>query len=111
MMSPPNSLVPRTYTSRKPAKETLSKFTGLCQSTKITLEKLSLCLQNLSEARASEWVDTKLNTRPQTDQEIRLFVLLPLLFQVCYDANFSHDFIERMIYMEVSCTTLNSEGV
>jgi len=44
--------------------------------------------------------------RPQTDREIRLYVLLPLLFQVRYDAYFSHDF---MIYMEDSYNNLNSD--
>lgn len=45
-------------------------------------------------ALASEWADIKLNMRPQTDQEIRLLVLLLLLFQVRCNASLSYDFIE-----------------
>ena len=68
--------------SRRQTLATLSTFTGPRQLMRITLAKLSLCLQSLLKALASEWVNIKLNTRLRTDRAIRRLALLPSLFQV-----------------------------
>lgn len=49
-------------------------------------------------ARASEWVDTKLNTRLQTDREIRLLAFLPLSFQVGHNTLLLSKFHELFIW-------------